>query len=897
MRLLSILLVTNITLLIIGVSAAGYLVKDSLAARVWANLISSTTTPVISMVETFEEERRLSMLYLEGDPVAADALVAARERSDTALAATIAKGEAAQRLDPGGSAAELETFRPLYNSVPGFRATIDARAVPSAEAFGFFNTVIDTIFRASLIAARVAPDAGLGIALGYGVEPLRAAEALSRADTLGIVSLARGTATPEQFLEFHRHVGEFRAQAAYSASVLKGARLDQLHALTSSPDWQQVTAMQDAMVLRGPFPSESDYETGETAQSGPATLPMTGPAWQEASTRLSSALLKLWEDQSRDAHAIAREEGTDTASLSLIGGIVVLIVTLVAFLGTLFVANRFIARMRRLRSDTLELADHRLPDLMRRLDSGVEIDTAAEVARLDFGTDELGEVADAFNRAQVAAVSAAVAESRTRAGFRTVFLNIAHRNQVAVHKQLALLDRAERREENAEQLELLFELDHLATRARRHAENLIVLGGENPGRVWHKPIPLWDLIRGAAAETVDYTRIHTGSAPDVLITGQATADLIHLLAELMDNATAFSPPKSRVEVVAAVVGRGVAIEVADQGLGMSADEIVAANQLLAQPPDFGVAALSGDTRLGLFVVATLAARHGASVRLSDSVYGGVKAVVLIPTELVVEHNTPAAGDPADATADATGGTADAGPSDGNSTTAQGNNNGPTRPGPDGGNSTTLRVNNNASTDTPVQNRSSANPRTNNSDTAAPRTNNSSSTDPGPNDNSSTAVRANDDPLANRRANNGNPGEPRTSGSGSRDAGTNAGGSPDARANGGAANGAGSNGGTGPAGAPVSTQPSGSARPAAEQAAQQSATDARPPLPRRHRQTAEPVPSAEPATGAPRPRSAEDARDLMAAIEGGTRSGRSTLPEAAESERTRQEGDDDHSRAH
>ena len=788
-RLLSILLITNITLLIIGVGAAGYLVKDSLSARVWANLISSTTTPVISMVETFEEERRLSMLYLEGDPVAADALADARKRSDTALAATIAKGEAAQRLDPGGSAAELETFRPLYNSVPGFRATIDARAVPGAEAFGFFNRVIDTIFRASLVAARVAPDAGLGIALGYGVEPLRAAEALSRADTLGIVGLARGESTQAQFLEFHRYVGEFRAQAAYSASVLKGPRLDQLHGLTSSPDWQRVTAMQDAMVLNGayPAPSESSDDTEESAQSGPAPLPMTGPAWQEASTRLTSALLKLWEDQSRDAHAIAREEGTDTAGLSLIGGIVVLVVTFVAFLGTLFVANRFIARMRRLRSDTLELADQRLPDLMRRLDSGDEIDTAAEVARLDFGTDELGQVADAFNRAQVAAVSAAVAESRTRAGFRMVFLNIAHRNQVAVHKQLALLDRAERREENADQLELLFELDHLATRARRHAENLIVLGGENPGRVWRNAIPLWDLIRGAAAETVDYTRIHTGGAPEVLIAGQATADLIHLLAELMDNATAFSPPQSRVEVSAAVVGRGVAVEVADQGLGMSADEIVANNQLLAQPPDFGVAALSGDTRLGLFVVATLAARHGASVRLSDSMYGGIKAVVLIPTELIEERSMAGAGKPADGGA--------------------------------------------------------------------------------------------------------RSGEAGSGDSGANDRGPNA---------------AVPNGSAEAAGVPVSAKPDGPAQPATDNAAQQPGTGTRPPLPRRRRQATEPAESPEPAesvagsaaaTEAPRSHSAEEARDLMAAIEGGTRSGRRALQGPAESEGTRQEGDDDHSPVH
>ncbi|MEU1984843.1 nitrate- and nitrite sensing domain-containing protein [Nocardia sp. NPDC019395] len=770
-RLLSILLITNVTLLVIGVGAAGYLAKNSLSSTVWANLITSTTTPVMSMVQTFEEERRLSMLYLQGDPAAAASLVDVRKRSDVALAATIAKGEAAQRLDPGGSAAELERFRPLYNSVPGKRATIDARAMTREDAFGYYNTVIDTIFRASLIAARVAPDAGLGIALGYGVEPLRAAEALSRADTLGIVSLARGEMTAPQLLEFDRYIGEARAQVAYSASVLSGPRLDQLRALTDSPDWRQVTAMQDAVALRGPVtaddPAGTSYETEQSAQPDPAALPMSVPAWQEASGRLTSALLKLWEDQSRDAHAIAREEGTGTAEKSLIGGIAVLIVTIVAFLGALFVANRFIGRMRRLRDDTLELADDRLPDLMRRLDDGTEIDTAAEVSRLDFGTDELGEVADAFNRAQVAAVSAAVAESRTRAGFRTVFLNIAHRNQLAVHRQLALLDRAERREENTEQLELLFELDHLATRARRHAENLIVLGGEQPGRRWRKPVPLWDVIRGAAAETVDYTRIHTGNVPTVSIAGQATADLIHLLAELMDNATEFSPPQSRVEVAGAVVGRGVAVEVADQGLGMSEDEITANNQLLAQPPDFGVAALSGDTRLGLFVVATLAARHGVSVRLSESVYGGIKAVVLIPTDLIESGKPPAAVDPAPAPALAAA----------------------------------------------------------------------------------------------------------TAGAGSKSV----------------ASGTPSENGT----APVR----GDAQPSTTVVAPQADTGTRPPLPRRSRKSAEPDTGPAPAVEPPPSRSPEQARNLMSAIEGGTRSGRRSLPDSTPTERTREEGDDDHSPAH
>ncbi|MCX0269224.1 nitrate- and nitrite sensing domain-containing protein [Nocardia zapadnayensis] len=662
--MLAIVLITSITLLTVAIVAAGHLVKSGRQAQEWADLASSTTTPAILMVQGLEEERRLSLLYLAGDPGAASALADARKRSDIALAEVTTKGDAAQRLDPDGSAGQIEGYRKLFEAVPNLRAAIDARAIPREEAFGFFSSVIDTIIGASVLAARVAPDAGVGLALNYGVEPLRAAEALSKADTLGAVAVTLGELTDAQLVEFNRHVGEFRGEVAYSATVLKGDRLAQLQALTASPAWQQLIAVQDAVMLRGAVSAEdsetADSTTGrtgtrtgsgysttdESTESDTPVLPLTVADWQRVSGEVVAALLKLWEGQSADAHAIGRAQGADTANGSLAGGAAVLGITALAFLAALVLANRFIARMRRLRDDTLKLADERLPDIMDRLDRGENIDSAAEVAHLDFGTDELGEVADAFNRAQVAAVSAAVAESKTRAGFHTVFLNIAHRNQLAVHRQLALLDKAERQEENADQLELLFQLDHLATRARRHAENLIVLGGEQSGRRWRNPVPLWELIRGAVAESLDYTRIHTGRVPDVLIAGKAVADLIHLLAELMDNATAFSPPESQVEVSASVVGRGVAVEVADQGLGMTAEEIAERNALLAEPPDFGVAALTGDTRLGLFVVATLAARHGVTVRLTDSVYGGIKAIALIPTPLTESGGPARPGRPA-----------------------------------------------------------------------------------------------------------------------------------------------------------------------------------------------------------------------------------------------------------
>ncbi|MGK8558623.1 nitrate- and nitrite sensing domain-containing protein [Nocardia gipuzkoensis] len=649
-RLLAIVLISSVTLLAIGVGAAGYLVNSSRASKEWAELASSTTGPAILMVQAFQEERRLSLLYLAGEAELAQGLAAARQRSDAALAAVMAKGDAARKLDPDGSADDIEGYNKLFAMVPTLRGGVDARQVPPNQVFEFFSQLIGTIIAASMLAARVAPEADLAVELGYGVDPLRAAESLSMADTSGAVALTLGEHTPAQLTEFNRLVGEFRSEVAYSGRVLKGTRLAQLNAITAGPAYQSVIAMQDAVMLRGPVSANdttSDESTRPSDSTGrsqdprstskTAPLPMSVAAWQEASGQVVSALLKLWEDQSRDAHDIARDQGERTAQQSLLGGAAVLLIATLAFLAALILANRFIGRMRQLRRDTLELADHQLPDLMRRLGAGENVDSTAETSRLDFGTDELGQVADAFNRAHVAAVSAAVAEAKTRAGVNAVFLNIAHRSQVVVHRQLTLLDQAERKEENADQLELLFQLDHLATRARRNAENLIILGGEQPGRRWRKPVPLLELVRGAVAESLDYARIQTGRMPEAQVSSKAVADLIHLMAELMDNATTFSPPQARVEVSGVVVGRGVAIEIIDQGLGMSEADFAVRNELLSNSPDFSVVSLSSDARLGLFVVAKLANRHGVSVRLGESVYGGVRAVVLIPTALLQPH--------------------------------------------------------------------------------------------------------------------------------------------------------------------------------------------------------------------------------------------------------------------
>ncbi|WP_405179793.1 nitrate- and nitrite sensing domain-containing protein [Nocardia sp. NBC_01377] len=655
-RLLAIALIPSIALLGIGVGASVYLVNNGKDAENWAELASATAEPSVLMIEAFQLERGASILFLAGDPAVGENIAATRKNSDNALAALQLVGENAVLLRPDLKS-ELAGYTELYEQLPILRAGIDARALPSQQVFLAFSTVIDTIVQGSLLAAEVAPDAKIAVDLYKAIHPLRAAEAVSRAGSIGSQGLLTNQFSAEQLTEFIRYVGDARGEMAFAAGTLTGDRKAQLKAILDGQSWQQLTAMEDAVVRRGVVTPESDPPASRNSASGSTSnssnnssnnstggssanaaqanaLPLGFAEWGTVAAHVRSDLLKLWEAQSREAHRNAMASGEETASNSLYGGIAVGFVTLLAFVAALFLANRLIRRMRRLRRETLELADQRLPEAIKRLSSGRELDEDADLAPLDFGKDEIGQVADAFNRAHAAAVVAAVAEAKTREGVNAVFLNIAHRSQVMVHRQLALLDRAEREEENASKLDVLFQLDHLATRSRRNAENLIILGGEKPGRRWRNPVPLIDVVRSAVAESLDYTRINTGKLPDLRITGGAVADLIHLLAELTDNATAFSPPQSRVAISGNQVGRGVALEIADQGLGMSTAELAERNALLTEPPDFSVAALSTDARLGLFVVAKLSQRHGISVRLAESDYGGIKAIVLVPTALI-----------------------------------------------------------------------------------------------------------------------------------------------------------------------------------------------------------------------------------------------------------------------
>jgi signal transduction histidine kinase len=310
-----------------------------------------------------------------------------------------------------------------------------------------------------------------------------------------------------------------------------------------------------------------------------------------------------------------------------------LLAVLVAAAGMFWFARRLSRDASALESSARRFADQQLPQLVERLRRGEKIDAKTELspsARMK--VTEFSRAAAALASLQRTALNAAAIETSLRSGISQVFVSLARRSQSLLQRQLRLLDELERKAVDPGALADLFPLDHLTTRMRRHAEGLIILSGAVPGRAWSNPVPVIDVVRGAVAEVEDYKRIAVVTMSEDMVAGSAVADVIHLLAELIENAALFSPSGTRVEVKAERVGNGFAFEIEDRGLGIKPDELDAINLRLGSPADFD---LANADQLGLFVVGKLAARHGVRVFLRPSPYGGTTAIVLLPSNMIV----------------------------------------------------------------------------------------------------------------------------------------------------------------------------------------------------------------------------------------------------------------------
>ncbi|WP_232246495.1 sensor histidine kinase [Kitasatospora mediocidica] len=336
----------------------------------------------------------------------------------------------------------------------------------------------------------------------------------------------------------------------------------------------------------------------------------------------------------------ATADKDNAQSDAILNSAIVIISLALAGLLTGFIARSMILGMRTLNSAALEIANHRLPDLVEKLSKTDpdRVDTNVEKIPL-WGKDEIGEVARAFDQVHSQAVSLAAEQALLRGNLNAIFSNLSRRSQSLIQRQLALITDLENNEADPDQLENLFKLDHLATRMRRNGENLLVLAGEEPGRRWNTPVPLVDVLRAAASEVEQYERIELSGIPETEVIGAAVTDLVHLLAELLENATSFSSPQTRVTVTATGLPDGrVLVEIHDKGIGLTAEDFAEINEKLAEPPTVD-AAIS--RRMGLFVVGRLSDRHDIRVQLRPSgESAGTTSLVMLPAPLTQNRAMP-----------------------------------------------------------------------------------------------------------------------------------------------------------------------------------------------------------------------------------------------------------------
>ncbi|MGV9993408.1 nitrate- and nitrite sensing domain-containing protein, partial [Streptomyces sp. NPDC003374] len=618
-KIVALLLVPLLSLTAIWAFAA--VITGQQATRLFnaSSMVERIAYPTEDTVRVLQQERRQTLVYL-ADPRASDGLAALR-RSRTATDRTIATVRRNAR-DPdvrdaldNGSAGRLTAALDTFDGIDSLRRSVEDGTVGRAQALGLYNRLIDPCY-ALLADLHVFDDVELDEQYRALVNLARARELLSREDALLGSSLVVGRLTRQE----SRDISDLVAQR----TLLYGVSLPYLPAAERARYerfWQNA--------------STAPLRTAEKAAADASGTPrgVSAKSWDTAAATVLDDLATL-DDQANDRYQDrVRPVAMDVIVRAAVAGVLGLIAVLVSLFLSVRVGRALIRDLRKLRLEAHEASGVRLPSVMRRLSAGEQVDVETEVPRLEYDKTEIGEVGQALNTLQRAAVEAAVKQAELRAGVSEVFVNLARRSQVLLHKQLTLLDAMERRTEDTDELADLFRLDHLTTRMRRHAEGLVILSGAAPSRQWRKPVQLMDVVRAAVAEVEDYERIEVRRLPRVAVTGPAVADLTHLVAELLENATVFSPPHTAVQVLGERVANGFTLEIHDRGLGMNAEALLDANLRLAETPEFE---LTDTDRLGLFVISRLAQRQNVRVSLQPSPYGGITAVVFIPDALLTD---------------------------------------------------------------------------------------------------------------------------------------------------------------------------------------------------------------------------------------------------------------------
>jgi signal transduction histidine kinase len=596
------------------------------------NLINATAEPLTNFVNLLQVERRAAVVYASRPSAANLKAYRGAIASTTAGEVQVNAALNSAGTKSSESAAEMNGIASMTSalgSLPQLRDGILAGTMPALTAFADYTNVIagqGAVLQAEANSISDAAGAEQGLGL---ISAVNTQEDMSEQDAILASALVSGSLTADDRVAFGEAVGRQQDdtllyQELFTPSELKtyNATLD---AVAPAAVRHEVTTIQQAVMSGAPL--NEIKATGLTAATWRAATSTWLKGGSEAGDETAIGVLAA---NSRPAVDAKRKLWI----VSLVGAVGFLLTLLV----TILLGRSINRRLTVLRTTALALAREQLPAVVARLRRGESVDVAAEAPPVHEGNDEIGQVGQAIDLVRQTAIRSAIDEARVRQGVNDMFRNLARRNQSLLQRQLSVLDEMERRATDPDVLEDLFKMDHLTTRMRRHAEGLIILSGAPPGRSWSAPVKLIDVMRGAVAEVEDYARVTASTQSRAALSGSAVTDVIHLLAELIENATTLSPPFTQVRVGGESVANGFAIEIEDRGLGLSPQRLAELNDRLANPPDINPA---NTEQLGLFVVGQLARRHGISVTLRPSPYGGTTAVALIPRTLIVEEG-PAA---------------------------------------------------------------------------------------------------------------------------------------------------------------------------------------------------------------------------------------------------------------
>ncbi|MFF8954960.1 nitrate- and nitrite sensing domain-containing protein [Streptomyces sp. NPDC014894] len=576
--------------------------------------------PMVDTLDIIQQERRQTLIYL-ADRRASDALPDLQDKRRTTDRAVSRLKESAARQDlredlRSDAERRLNSLLKGFDGLLALRRSVEAGTVSRAQALDYYNRIINPGF--SFLATLHSVHEVSIERQGRAVAGLaRATEMLSREDALIVSALTTGKVTSAEIRALSDYVAHRELYYEINLEALPAREREIYLQFWRGPKTEPLRAAEERLISGGP--RQADAEDAEEWRTAAA------PVLDELRREAKASAERYQDRVGPAAYGVFVQAG--------VAGILGFLALLVSVIVSVRIGRDLIRDLSRLRKEAHEVSGVRLPSVMRRLAAGEQVDVETEAPRLEYDKDEIGQAGQALNTLQRAAVEAAVRQADMRRGVSEVFVNLARRNQVLLHRQLTLLDAMERRTEDTDELADLFRLDHLTTRMRRHAEGLVILSGAAPSRQWRKPIQLMDVVRAAVAEVEDYERIEVRRLPRIGVGGPAVADLTHLIAELLENATVFSPPHTGVQVLGERVANGFTLEIHDRGLGMAPELLLDANLRLAETPEFE---LSDTDRLGLFVVSRLAQRQGVRVSLQPSPYGGTTAVVFIPSPLLTE---------------------------------------------------------------------------------------------------------------------------------------------------------------------------------------------------------------------------------------------------------------------